>query len=57
MWILGQKLRIPKMQFAKHMKLKNKKDQSVDTSILLRRGNKYPKKELQIQNSEQRLKA
>jgi hypothetical protein len=27
-------------QFAKHMKLKRKDDQSVDTSILLRRGNK-----------------
>ena len=41
-WILAQKLRIPKIQFAKHMKLKKKKDQSVDTSILLRRGNKIP---------------
>jgi len=27
-------------QFTVHMKLKNKKDQSVDASILLRRGNK-----------------
>ena len=41
-WILAQKLRIPKIQFAKHMKLKKKEDQSVDTSILLRRGNKIP---------------
>ena len=40
-WILAKKLRIPKIQFAKHMKLK-KKDQSVDTSFLLRRGNKIP---------------
>jgi hypothetical protein len=32
---------IPKIQFAKHMKLK-KKFQSVDTSILLRRRNKIP---------------
>jgi hypothetical protein len=32
-------LGIPKILFAKHMKLK-KEDQSVDTSILLRRGNK-----------------
>jgi hypothetical protein len=39
MWILAQKLRIPKIQFSKHMKLK-KEDQSVYTSILLRRGNK-----------------
>ena len=30
-WILAQKLRIPKIQFAKHMKLKKKEDQSVDT--------------------------
>jgi hypothetical protein len=40
-WILAQKLRIPKIQFAKHMKLK-KEDQSVDTLILLRMGNKIP---------------
>jgi hypothetical protein len=37
-------LRIPKIQFAKHMKLKKKEDQSVDTSILLRRGDKIPMK-------------
>ena len=41
-WILAQKLRIPKIQFAKHMKLKKKGDQSVDTSSLLRMGNKIP---------------
>ena len=41
-WILVQKLRIPKIQFAKHMKLEKKEDQSVDTSILLRRENKIP---------------
>jgi hypothetical protein len=34
-WILAQKLRISKIQFAKHMKLK-KEDQSVDTSLLPR---------------------
>ena len=33
--ILAQKLRISKIQFAKHMKLKEKEDQSVDTSLLL----------------------
>ena len=38
-WILAQKLRIPKIQFAKHMKLK-KEDQSVDISFLLIIGNK-----------------
>ena len=31
-----------KLQFAKHMKLKKKEDQSVDTSSLLRMGNKIP---------------
>ena len=41
-WILAQKLRIPKIQFAKHMKLKRKEDPSVDTSFLLRRENKIP---------------
>ena len=41
-WILAQKLRIPKIQFAKYMKLKKKEDQSVDTSFLLRMGNKIP---------------
>jgi hypothetical protein len=40
--ILAQKLRIPKIQFAKHMKLKKKEDQSVDTLFLLRMGNKTP---------------
>ena len=39
---MAQKLRKSKIQFAKHMKLKKKKDQSVDTSIFLRRGNKIP---------------
>jgi hypothetical protein len=43
-WILAQKLRIPKIQFVKHKKIKKKKDQSVDTSFLLRIGNKIPMK-------------
>ena len=38
--MLAQKLRISKIQFAKHKKLKKKEDQSVDTSLLLRMGNK-----------------
>jgi hypothetical protein len=42
-WILAQKLRIPKIQFTDHKKFKKKEDQSVDTSILLRRGNKMSK--------------
>jgi len=37
-WILAQKFRIPKIQFIDHMKLK-KENQSVDTSVLIRRGN------------------
>jgi hypothetical protein len=40
--ILAQKLRISKIQFAKHMKLKKKENQSVDTLFLLRMGNKVP---------------
>ena len=39
-WILAQKLRIPNIQFTNHMKLKKKENQSVDASVLLRRGNK-----------------
>jgi hypothetical protein len=38
--ILTQKIRIPKIQFETHMKLKKKEDQSVHTSSLLRMGNK-----------------
>jgi hypothetical protein len=40
--LAAQKLIIPKIQFAKHRKLKEKEGQSVDASILLRRGNKIP---------------
>ena len=39
--ILAQKLVI-KIQFTDHMKLKKKEVQNVDTSILLRKGNKIP---------------
>ena len=38
--ILAQKLRIPKRQYANHMKLKKKEDQSKDTLLFLRMGNK-----------------
>ena len=41
-WILSQKLRMPKIEFAKYMKHKKKEDQSVDTSPILRIGNKTP---------------
>jgi hypothetical protein len=40
--ILAQKLRITKIQIAKHIKLKKKEDQSGDTLFLLRMGNKVP---------------
>jgi hypothetical protein len=42
-WILAQNLRIPKIQFTDHMKLKNKEDQRVDASVLFRKGNKILK--------------
>jgi hypothetical protein len=41
---LAQNLRISKIQFAKHMKLKRKEGQIVDASILLRRRNIIPMK-------------
>jgi hypothetical protein len=41
-WILPQKFRTPKIQFAKLMELKKKEDQSVDTLFLLRMGSKIP---------------
>jgi hypothetical protein len=34
--ILAQKLRIPKIQFAKHIKIKKKEEESVNTLLLLR---------------------
>ena len=40
--ILAQKLRLPKIQFAKHKKMKKKEDQRVDTSPLVRLWNKIP---------------
>jgi hypothetical protein len=40
--ILAQKLRMPKIQFAKQKKIKKKEDQRVDTSFLPRIGNKTP---------------
>jgi hypothetical protein len=35
-----------KIQFAKHKKIKKKEDQSMDTSFLLRIGNKIPMQEV-----------
>jgi hypothetical protein len=47
MWLelLTQKLRIPKIQFTYHKKLKKKEEQSVDTSAFLRRETKYLQEE------------
>jgi hypothetical protein len=42
-WILAQNLTIPKIQFTDHRKLKKKEDQSVVTSVLLRKGKKILK--------------
>ena len=39
-WLLAQKLRIPKIKFTDHMKLKKVEEQCVDTLFLLRSGNK-----------------
>ena len=40
--ILAQKPRIPKIQFAKHKKIKKRGNQGVDTLFLIRIGNKIP---------------
>ena len=40
--ILAQKHRTSKIQFAKHKKIEKREDQWVDTSFLLRIGNKIP---------------
>ena len=39
-WVLTEKLRIPKIQFTVHIKVKKKEDQSVGASVFLGRGNK-----------------
>ena len=38
--MVEKKLRIPTIQLTDHVKLKKKEDQSVDASVLLRKGNK-----------------
>jgi hypothetical protein len=55
-WILAQKCKIHKIQFAKHKKIKNKEDQHVNTSFPLRIGTKYPWKEIQRQSLKVRGK-
>jgi hypothetical protein len=47
---------MPKIQFAKHKKMKKKEDQSVDTLFPLRMGNKTQWRDLQRQSLELRWK-
>jgi hypothetical protein len=54
--ILAPNLQILKMQLTGHMKLQKKEVQSVNSSVLLRRGNKYLKEQIQRQSVGQRLK-
>jgi hypothetical protein len=44
------------MQFTDNMKLKEKEDQSVDASVLHRRGGKFSREEIWKKYVEQRLK-
>ena len=46
MWILAPKLKILKIQFTDHMKLKKKEDQSVGASVFLRRRIKYSQEQI-----------
>jgi hypothetical protein len=39
-WILDKKLGIPRIHLTDHLKFKEQEDHIVDTSVLLRRGNK-----------------
>jgi hypothetical protein len=51
-----QKLEIPKIQFINRIKLKKTEDQSVDTSVLLKRGTEFPWSYRDKESVEQRLK-
>ena len=50
------KLRITKIQFTDHRKLKKNGDQSMGASVLLERGTKYSWEQIWRQSVEQRLK-
>jgi hypothetical protein len=55
--ILSQKLGISKIQFINHLKVRKNEDQSMDTLVLLLRGNKIPMEGVtELQSVEQRLK-
>jgi hypothetical protein len=53
---ISPKVRITKIQFTDHRKLKKKDNQSVDASVLLRRGNKMLTGGNMETSKEQRLK-
>jgi hypothetical protein len=55
-WLLAQELRIPKIQFVKHKKIKKREDQWMDTSFLLRIGNKIPMKGVTETKFEAKMK-
>ena len=55
-WILSQKLKINKLQFTDHRKLKKKEDQIRGALLFLRKGTKYSQEQLWRQSVEQRLK-
>jgi hypothetical protein len=54
-WIITQKLRMPKIQFTDHTKLK-KEDQRVEVSVLLRRQIKQTNKQTNTQRMKYRVK-
>jgi hypothetical protein len=50
------KFGVSKIQVTDHANLKKKEDHSVDSSVLLRGGTKYPLEEIQRQSLGQKLK-
>jgi hypothetical protein len=53
---LAQKLRISRIQFTDHIKLKKKEDQNMNPLYLLGRGNKILLDDIQRKSMEQRLR-
>ena len=54
--MLAQKLRIPKIQFTAHIKLKRRKTKAWVLQFFLKRGTKYSWEKIWRQSAEQRLK-
>ena len=54
--MLAQKLKINKLQFTQHRKLKKKEDLSEGALVPLRKGTKYSQEQYGRQSVEQRLK-